>query len=332
VTCSQPTLSFVIPVRNDATRLASCLQSIADAARSAAIPVEMIVVDNDSRDRSAEVARAAGATVVEDPVSSVAELRNRGASLARGEILAFVDADHVLDVDWVAAAVRLFEIERPGGAGASYSPPNPPTWVQRMYDAFRDHRPGVRDVEWLGSGNLAVARDVFTAAGGFDATLATCEDVDLCRKIRTTGHRLISDSRLASVHQGDPATLRAVFFGELWRGRDNLRVSLRPPISASSLPSIVIPIVNLTCAAAVIVALLVGSSLTALSAAGTILGLSGLRASRMLSRLSALTPADPVRALLVALVYETARSLAVTMPAPHHRARVAATTLPAARS
>src|SRR5687767_319818 len=77
VTCSQPTLSFVIPVRNDATRLASCLQSIADAARSAAIPVEMIVVDNGSRDRSAEVARAAGATVVEDPVSSVAELRNR---------------------------------------------------------------------------------------------------------------------------------------------------------------------------------------------------------------------------------------------------------------
>ena len=49
---------------------------------------------------------------------------------------------------------------------------------------------------------------------------------------------------MRNVHFGDPATLWDLFRGELWRGRDNLRISLRGPLTWRGLPSVVIPIVD----------------------------------------------------------------------------------------
>ena len=82
------------------------------------------------------------------------------------------------------------------------------------------------------SGNLAVKRTAFQAIGGFDAALEACEDVDFCQRLRRAGWRLVGDERLESVHLGDPPTLAALFRAERWRGRDNLRVSLRGPLDA----------------------------------------------------------------------------------------------------
>jgi hypothetical protein len=50
---------------------------------------------------------------------------------------------------------------------------------------------------------------------------------------------------MVSVHHGDPRTLKALFLGELWRGRDNLRVSLRVPLTLGSLPGLAIPVLTL---------------------------------------------------------------------------------------
>ena len=92
--------------------------------------------------------------------------------------------------------------------------------MQRAYDGFRRRSSGRREVDWLGSGNLAVSRSAFEAVHGFDVTLTTCEDVDLCRRLRERGYRIVSDSRLRSVHLGDPRSLKALFVSELWRGRE----------------------------------------------------------------------------------------------------------------
>src|SRR5688572_1912804 len=54
---------------------------------------ELIVCDNNSTDRTAEIARAAGATVVFEPINQIARARNRGAAAATGDWLIFVDAD-----------------------------------------------------------------------------------------------------------------------------------------------------------------------------------------------------------------------------------------------
>ena len=211
---------------------------------------------------------------------------------------------------------------RDGGRRAVPQPPNA-TWVQRCYDSFRDHSEGVFETPWLGSGNLAIWRQAFLDAGGFDTTLETCEDVDLCQRLRRKGHTLKSDSGMRSVHMGDPKTLRAIFWGELWRGRDNLRVSFRGPMALRDLPSVAIPVMMLVLLAQAVVGLLMmpwngiyGGSLI-LTSLVFCAALSALRALRMLRRLHGGGPLDIVRAWLVAAAYDLGRALSLVIRVRH---------------
>ncbi|MGH7855711.1 MAG: glycosyltransferase, partial [Candidatus Binatia bacterium] len=125
-------LSFVVPVRNDAEGLRRCLASLSksDFPRER---METIVADNGSVDDSQGVAREMGAIVLELPGKRVAGLRNEGATRATGEILAFVDADQEIDPMWARCALEALEEPGVAAAGAPYSPPPAPTWVQRIY-------------------------------------------------------------------------------------------------------------------------------------------------------------------------------------------------------
>jgi GT2 family glycosyltransferase len=320
----RPVVSFIIPVRNDAARLRGCLKTIR-ANTYPATCVEILVADNGSTDGSVETARACGAKVIELPELPVAALRNRAAANATGDVLAFVDADHEIDAAWVASAVERFDDPAVAAVGALCMAPPGGTWVQHMYDGLRGRTVGRGDVEWLGSGNMAVRRSAFDRVGGFDMRLETCEDVDLCQRLRAAGHRLAADDRLKNVHLGDPATLRALFRGELWRGRDNLRVSLRQGLAWRGLPSVLIPIVDALCligaAAALLATPFVGLWLLSVAAAivAPPLLLALLRAARIAGNRALRAPADVFRAYLVAATYDAARALALLMRARHHR-------------
>jgi GT2 family glycosyltransferase len=307
-----PLVSFVIPVRNDASRLACCLRSI----RNADYPedrIEIVVVDNGSRDGSEATARHFGARVVSLPGRRVSELRNLGGYAARGEIVAFVDADHEIAPDWISAAVETLDLPQVAGTGALYHAPANATWVQTVYDAFRERLPGRRPVEWLASGNLAVRRRTFAGAGGFDTSLETCEDVDLCQRLRRTGSRIICDARMKSVHFGDPETLWSLFCAELWRGRDNFRASLRGPLTWRGLPSVAIPALDLAMLVVAFGSLLVAPqhSLTIATLTALVIGgFAALRTVRIITRLGTLTPRLLAQAFAVASVYDLARALA----------------------
>jgi Glycosyl transferase family 2 len=311
--------TFVIPVRTDAARLGACLATLRALDYPAAL-VDVIVADNGSTDDSAQVAISFGCRVVSLPGLPVAAVRNRAAAAARGDVLAFVDADHLLAPGWLRSAAETLSQDGVAACGAPYGSPAASSWVQRMYGAFRDHRVGIFDTDWLGSGNLAIRREVFGQVGGFDPSLETCEDVDLCRRLKGRGFRILTDSRMGSVHVGDPRTLRALFFGELWRGRDNIRVSVRPPVALRELPSIVIPVVDLLMLILAIAGPALGGKNGLWLTAGamlTILLLSSLRAARMLGRLRERRSGDVTRAMAVALTYDLARALALVSRAGH---------------
>jgi hypothetical protein len=322
-----PPISFVIPVRNDARRLRTCLDAI---TRAAAVGTsEVIVVDNGSDDGSDQVGRDAGAIVLSVPEGSVGQLRNRGAAIARGPALAFVDADNEIAPGWVSAALEnLGRDPSIVAAGAPYSAPLGGNWVQRAYDSLRSHQRGVVDTEWLGSGNLVIRRQTFERIGGFDGTLQTCEDVDLCRRVRALGLRLVADSRMRSIHHGDPQTLRAVFFGELWRGRDNLRVSVRPPVTLRVLASLAVSALQLVSLIAILgggIAVFVAplSQGVAFAAAGAAVfaTIVVLRAARMIAKRDGGGLMSGPGTVLVAGTYELARALALAVGASHGRRR-----------
>lgn len=316
---TSPVLTFIVPVRNDARRLARCLASI--HATCGTHPCELIVADNGSTDDSVEVARAAGARVLVLPGLRVSVVRNTAAADARSPLLAFIDADHALGPTWLPAALAVMEDSGVTAAGAQYHPPPDGTWVQRMYDRLRRHQPGTRDTGWLPSGNLVVRAAAFTKLGGFDTTLETCEDVDFCQRLVASGGRLVETDRMASIHYGDPVTLRALFFGELWRGRDNLKVSLRGPRTLRAMPGIVLPLLHLAGLALVLLGIVMPWMRVPVLGLGALLvgATAGLRWLALVSQVpkGQFTAADAVQALAVAFTYTSARALALVVRTGH---------------
>lgn len=254
LTATWPMVSVIIPVKNDAERLAVCLASL----REQDYPsdrYEMIVVDNGSIDDSRLVAERAGAKVLCFPALRVGALRNRGVAEARGEILAFVDSDHEVPAGWLrGGATHLLES---GGqmVGAHYLAPRDGTWVQRIWELHRLRDRSRREVSWLATGNMFLRRADFDRLGGFREDLVAAEDVDLCVRFAAQTGRVICDMRVANVHHGEPRTLWQFFRKEYWRGSSGIRAFIAHGMPLHELPSLVWPLFHLLAALVVIAAL-----------------------------------------------------------------------------
>jgi glycosyltransferase involved in cell wall biosynthesis len=103
---AQPRFSIVIPARNEADFLGDCLDSL--LAQDFSGLVEIIVVDNNSTDGTAELARARGVTVTSESRPGVCWARQRGTDLATGEIVVSTDADTVFSPGWLSRIDRAF--------------------------------------------------------------------------------------------------------------------------------------------------------------------------------------------------------------------------------
>lgn len=101
---ARPSVSVVIPVRDDATALDRCLQLLAQQTLP---PTEVIVVDNGSSDASASVAARWGAVVVPEPHVGIPAAAATGYDAARGDIIARLDADSRPGPAWVETAAEL---------------------------------------------------------------------------------------------------------------------------------------------------------------------------------------------------------------------------------
>ena len=114
-----------------------------------------------------------------------------------------------------------------------------------------------------------------------------------------------------------------MFFGELWRGRDNVRVSLRRPTSGRTIASAAIPVANLTLAVIAVAGVLSLSRIGLIGAAiavGLLLVEVALRTMRMAGGASA---TEWIKAFAVAFAYEAGRALAVIGRSGHRRRRAA---------
>jgi len=233
-------VSFIVPALNAETTLALCLGAIL-AARTDGGQKEVLVIDNGSADRTVDVARRHGARVVAAPGVTVAALRNLGARLARGEILAFVDADCVVAADWLERALPHFADPVVGAVGSATQIPAGATWVQHAWAVHRHRRNFRGRVEWLPTENLLVRRRAFEEVGGFNEDLVTCEDVDFCYRLGAR-HHVVNDPDVRSTHLGEAPTLVRFYKKEAWRGRGNLAGFFSHRLRVAELPSVLLPV------------------------------------------------------------------------------------------
>jgi cellulose synthase/poly-beta-1,6-N-acetylglucosamine synthase-like glycosyltransferase len=239
-TGTAPFVSFIVPARDEGKVIARCLEAIKALDYDERL-TEMIVIDDNSVDDTVEVARSFGAKVFTAAHVTISALRNLGVGRARGEFVAFVDADCVLKSDWLGKALEHFKDSKTACVGSYPDIPEDSSWVPKTWDVHQRLH-SVQEVDWLPSRTLLVRRDAFQAVGGFADSLVTCEDVDLCYRLRKKGYKIISDERIKSVHLGEPKTLWDFFRKEQWRGRSNFHGMFVHGLYLKEIPSLLVPV------------------------------------------------------------------------------------------
>jgi len=196
-----PRFSMVVPAYNEERLLPRLLDSIdiARAAYAGTGKVEVIVADNSSTDRTASIAAARGCHVVGVDKRVIAAARNGGARIARGEILAFIDADSQIhprtftEIDAALATGRVVG----GATGVTLE-----RWSAGIAVTWLIMVPMVL-VTGMDTGVVFCRKSDFDAVGGYDENVLIAEDVAFLQALRrlgkTRGQRLTRVTRAKGV-------------------------------------------------------------------------------------------------------------------------------------
>ena len=192
----KPLISVIVPHLNQHEALEACLASLS-AQSFARMRYEVIVVDNGStRVPEDLIAAVDGVRLERESEPGPGPARNRGAAGARGEILAFIDADCRAGTDWLAVIARtLSAIDRPvvlgGDVRIDFKDPDRPTMLEG-YEAVFAYRQKeyIEKHGFSGAGNLAVRRDDFFRVGPFRG-INVAEDKEWGRRARGRGYRFV---------------------------------------------------------------------------------------------------------------------------------------------
>ena len=182
-------ISVVIPAFNEEKLIGASLSSIqaAGAAFSGlGWEMEIVVCDNNSTDGTAELARAAGARVVFEPVNQIARARNTGAAAAGGEWLVFVDADSRSERGLFSEVAGEIQSGRCLAGGCTV----------RMDERHfvGDCGTGLwnlisRVAKWTAGSFIFCETAAFRKIGGFNVELFASEEIDLSKRLKKLARR-----------------------------------------------------------------------------------------------------------------------------------------------
>lgn len=153
-------ISFVVPAWNEERWLPATLAAIHSAIGPLDRPFEIVVADDGSTDRTAEIARAAGARVVPVAHRQISATRNSGAAVTAGSYLFFVDADTRVTAEAVAAAIEALDRGAVGGGAAAAFDGRTPLWSRLLLSWV---------VFWFRHLRLAAGCFLFCRRADFDA-------------------------------------------------------------------------------------------------------------------------------------------------------------------
>ena len=198
-----PEISVVIPHLGQPALLGRCLRALTD--QRDAPPFEVLVVDNGSPEPPEAVCAASGARLLHEPTPGPGPARNRGAAAAKGAILAFTDADCLVDPGWLSVIARRFRNDGDapiigGDVRIALADPEAMTAVEAYESVYgfrtrlyieRDHYPATL--------NMAVRRKVFEAVGPFGG-IEVAEDADWGRRAHTMGYAMVYAPEMRVLH------------------------------------------------------------------------------------------------------------------------------------
>jgi glycosyltransferase involved in cell wall biosynthesis len=179
-----PFISVLVPAFNEETLIARTIESVQQSfGQVGHTAFEIIVCDNNSTDRTSEVARSKGAHVVFEPHNQISRARNAAARHAQGEWLIFLDGDTLLPAQLLRSTIDTIHNGRVGAGGALVEfdrndTGNAALRVLRFWNVISKY------LQLAAGSYIFCKREAWTETGGFDETVYAGEELFFSRKLK----------------------------------------------------------------------------------------------------------------------------------------------------
>ncbi len=191
-------VSFVVPAYNEEACLPRTLEAIFAEIKRSRCPAEIIVVNNASTDKTRQTAETySGVVVIDEPVKGLVPARSAGYHIARGDLIANIDADTIITERWLDKVLRAFaanqELVAMSGPLIYYDLSRHTRALVRAfycggYACYLLNRYVLRVGSMMQGGNFVVRRDALVRIGGFNLNFAFYgEDTELARRLSKVG-------------------------------------------------------------------------------------------------------------------------------------------------
>lgn len=176
-------VSFIITTRNEEAYIRSTILSILN--QTAKVDKEIILVDAISTDKTVEIARTLVNKLVIEK-SNISQGKNIGAKLSSGDILVFLNADVILEKEWLEKILRYFTSKNTVAVHGLIKPREKSLRARifvLLWNLLISFSSKIKIVHVSGESTLAVKREVFFRVGGFREDLSAFEDIDIGLRI-----------------------------------------------------------------------------------------------------------------------------------------------------
>ena len=192
-------ISFVIPAYNEEKLIERCLRSVSAEIARSGHTAEIIVADNNSTDRTREIAMAfPDVRIVHEPQKGANRARQAGFNASKGEFVVNIDADTIVPKGWLDHALGILEgDDRVVALSGPFIFYDLPILKRTLAALFVSTYPAanfmVQHVLRIGAllqgGNYVVRREALQKIGGHDTTIEFYgDDTDLARRLSKVGH------------------------------------------------------------------------------------------------------------------------------------------------
>lgn len=212
-------ISIVVPAYNEEKFLEKTLDRIISLI-SNRLDADIIVVNNASTDKTHEII-SHFKKIKEIQLServTISAARNIGWQKAKNPVIAFIDSDVLLTPEWIDSLLSILAQNKENPhplllTGFPYYLSEDPHWIETAW--FGNLKPSRH---YVNGGNIVISKELLVGIDGFDESLITAEDVDLCKRAQNYGAELKLNKNLVTHHEGNPKSIPDFYRREKWHG------------------------------------------------------------------------------------------------------------------